>query len=111
MTKTSYVGEFVDDLRQGRGKYVDQFATSEYSGDFEHDLPHGFGKIDWADLSTFEGKVFQGRLLEGTFGFASGSVYVGTFSLKSAKFDGPQGEYVTEEAITKGEWSEGLLHG
>ena len=97
-------------MRQGRGKYIDQFTMSEYNGDFELDLPHGFGQIDWGDLSNFEGKVFKGRLENGKYGFASGSVYVGDFSLKSGKFDG-NGEYVTDEAITKGCWSEGVLHG
>lgn len=59
-----YEGCWVDDLRQGKGENVYQLKngkTSEYSGEFYYDLPHGTGVLN----SSEEDSIYSGDFVRG----------------------------------------------
>ena len=44
LSGNSYHGEFVNDQRNGQGKYVNVFNEEIYEGEWKHNKKHGFGK-------------------------------------------------------------------
>ena len=46
-----YEGAFQDGKRHGTGKLFESMTQSTYVGDWDEDLPHGFGHIEWEDAS------------------------------------------------------------
>ncbi len=55
-----YIGDFVDNLRQGEGTAYGQDGTS-YSGSWLNDLRHGRGTEKWEDGAVYEGEYFEGK--------------------------------------------------
>ena len=82
----------------------------QYKGDYENDLPHGYGTITWLDGTSFEGQLYNGRLKEGKYIFASGNLYEGQFSTETGKFEG-QGNFISDMEITEAHWVDGKMNG
>jgi hypothetical protein len=54
-----YIGEFLNDLPHGTGKYT--FHTGEsYEGEYEKGIKSGIGKYTYADGTIYEGKYSNG---------------------------------------------------
>ena len=56
MVESSYVGEFVNGLRQGSGtwkKDINDPKSTQYEGQFDKDFRHGYGEMKWADNSCY----------------------------------------------------------
>ena len=97
-------------MRHGTGELYEGITQAIYIGDWENDLPHGYGHVEWLNGCQFTGKVDAGRLAEGSFTFSSGNHYDGNFDEHSGKFSG-RGTYSNHEQIIKGEWKDGKLNG
>ena len=83
-----YVGAFEEGQRHGTGEYFEATAGSTYQGDWEADLPNGFGRIEWHDGRRFSGKVANGRLEKGSFTYPTGSQFDGEFEEATGNFSG-----------------------
>ena len=87
-TRSSYKGLFENGQRHGTGELTEVTSSYTYVGDFEDDLPHGYGHIEWADTSQFTGKMSKGRMQTGAYTFVSGNHYEGSFSEHTGTFEG-----------------------
>jgi len=129
VNKDEYEGTFVNGARSGKGVYKFKKNGDVYSGFYELNKKHGFGKMtykngkseedegDDADAEekplprggTYLGHFDNGlRDAEGTFTYANGDVYVGQWS--GGKKHG-QGTYTYAKDDTKlvGEWEKGKI--
>ena len=52
---STYKGIYENGDRVGTGTLFENLGQSEYEGDFQDDLPHGFGRITWMDGAVFVG--------------------------------------------------------
>ena len=84
MYNEKYEGDFVEDMRHGKGVYTysKRSPAKKYIGDFRNEIKHGFGTATYRD----------------------GSKYVGEF--KNGKFDG-EGTFTSKGETIKGQWNEG----
>jgi hypothetical protein len=55
--KEKYEGDYVNDKRNGEGKYT-WGGGSYYIGNFVEDLRHGFGEMHWDENSYYKGEWF-----------------------------------------------------
>lgn len=86
---SSYVGQFKDGLKHGKGKWKksQEPNCNQYEGEYERDKKNG----------------------QGTFKWASGNKYTGGY--KDDERDG-FGEMIwVDGSIYKGEWRKGIQHG
>ncbi|KAK1428914.1 hypothetical protein QVD17_17754 [Tagetes erecta] len=81
-----------------------------YTGQWQDNFPHGFGKYWWTDGCMYVGDWFKGKTMgRGTFSWPSGATYDGEF--KSGYMDG-EGTYTGPNGDTyKGQWVMNLKHG
>ena len=49
-----YIGEFKENIRQGKGKYIWN-SKDEYIGDFKNDKIEGRGIYTWENKEIYEG--------------------------------------------------------
>eukprot|EP01041_Mallomonas_annulata_P007180 gene7180-14628_t len=63
--KDIYEGEFVDNLRHGKGTLI-SYKGNKYKGEFENNWFHGFGEQSWAPFEQ-DFKIVHGKRYEGTF--------------------------------------------
>lgn len=106
-----YEGDFVNGLRQGKGKY--SYGNGDkYEGDFFENKKHGIGKMVYNENGQYHGYFENGtRHGEGVFIYPNGDVYSGWW--KNGKKHG-KGTYVFKESKMKfiGEWGDGnILNG
>ena len=85
----SYEGDWVADKKCGRGVMVWKDVDEMYLGEWENDLPHGYGEHIWAESSAkpslkrcmcnlYRGEWSNGhRAGVGTFFYSDGSQYTG----------------------------------
>jgi len=83
-----YEGDWVDGVRQGKGKYVSKSSGGVYDGEYRNDKKDGSGKYVWSNGDWYEGEWKQG-LRHGQ------GVYV--WKDKNEKYDG--------------EWKDGIKEG
>ena len=75
----SYEGDFIEDVRTGKGKYTWVNGNS-YEGDFINNERTGIGKYIWADGDYYEGDFIKGKITgKGKFIWVSGNIYEGDF--------------------------------
>jgi len=75
-----YEGQWNNNQREGDGKLIFKGNDNDvYEGKFFRDKMHGIGKRFYSKGDKFEGYFNSGKRREGTFQFASGDVFVGTF--------------------------------
>ncbi|KAI3830231.1 hypothetical protein L1987_04366 [Smallanthus sonchifolius] len=81
-----------------------------YTGQWQDNFPHGFGKYWWTDGCMYVGDWFKGKTMgRGTFSWPSGATYDGEF--KSGYMDG-EGTYTGPNGDTyRGHWIMNLKHG
>ncbi len=74
-----FYGQFVDNLKQGKGKEIT--SVHEYEGDFYMDEKHGTGKIYYKESKeTYEGEFFHNNITgRGTYKWANNDKYSGDF--------------------------------
>ncbi len=103
-----YTGEWRDDQKNGRGKYV--LSKGDFSeGVWENDKQIGRGK------EVLRGCVYEGEFKD-NFWHGSGkeirtdgSFYEGEF--KDGKWHGKGCHFLDDGSIYEGEWEEGTMHG
>lgn len=105
-----YTGNFENGIRQGTGVYICSATNLKYEGDWENDLAHGFGRIEWEDGAVYAGKMGRGRLVKGSYTFPSGSFFEGNFDELSGMFLG-EGTFQNNDEIVTGTWKDGKLNG
>lgn len=76
---TSYEGNYVDDIKEGRGKQVFSNGDS-YEGEYKNDMRNGRGIYTWSDGGYYDGE-FKDNIQhgEGKRVFASGITQEGNF--------------------------------
>lgn len=75
-----YIGEFVNEMRYGRGHYHMK-DSSVYVGNFEYDLFEGKGLLKFPDENSYDGDFKKGLYHgEGVFTLKSGKKKRGEFS-------------------------------
>ena len=55
-----YEGDWVDGVRQGKGKYVSKSSGGVYDGEYKNDKKDGSGKYVWSNGDWYEGEWKQG---------------------------------------------------
>lgn len=98
--KSRYVGEFRNNLREGKGVY--ECATSagstydyKYEGEFLQGKSTGKGQITWGNGDFYEGDVVQGKMDgKGICKYNNGRVYEGEF--RNGKKEG-HGKYTLQD--------------
>lgn len=102
----TYLGAATDLVYSGLGEfqYID---GGFYEGAFENSLREGEGIFVWENGDRFEGTWADDGIVEGTFTFASGLQYEGTFS--NGTFD--SGNFDAETAFANGGTYIGYLEG
>jgi len=78
-----YEGQWNNNQREGDGKLIFKNANDVYEGKFLRDKMHGIGKRFYSNGDKFEGYFNSGKRREGTFQFAKGAVFEGTFGCVS----------------------------
>lgn len=99
-----YNGHFVEDLKEGKGKYVyyNELCFS-YEGDFKNDNRHGKGKICYTDDSFYDGDFFNDQLHGyGFYSWSDGKFYDGYWI--RGKMETPEGKVSTFR------WSDGAVY-
>ena len=82
-----YVGEFKDNKKDGKGKYIYK-DDSHYDGEFIDDLFDGNGKYFWNDGKKYKG-LFKNGLInwKGEFIWNDNSIYVGEYINNIKQFE------------------------
>ena len=108
--RETYQGEFLDDLRHGKGTCT--FADGAvYTGEWRVGAPHGTGRFVYASGDVFEGELNNRRRERGKLRWTeSGNEYDGEWQMEV-----PHGEgtllYAAANLVHSGQWAEGLPHG
>jgi hypothetical protein len=93
--KVKYIGNFVDDIPNGKGKMISLLDGSEYDGDIVQGKKEGKGILKFKDGTEYEGEFkddnFNGN---GVLKYYNGRKYEGTF--KDGKMDG-NGKFTWED--------------
>ena len=93
--KMKYIGEFVDDIPNGKGQMINLLDGSEYNGDVINGKKEGRGILKFKDGTVYEGEFkddnFNGI---GTLKYNNGRQYEGSF--KDGKMDG-NGKFTWED--------------
>lgn len=131
-----YVGEFVDNMAEGYGKFMSHDGNLHYEGFFEKNLPHGKGIKVTNGKERYEGDFTNGKKddvkgkqnQEGVYQYEGGfknDTYNGegnylyqdgtgrnyTGSFENGQFNG-QGTYLFENCdVYEGQYVEGRKHG
>ena len=96
--KVKYIGNFIDDIPNGRGKMINLSDGSEYEGDIVQGKKDGRGILKFRDGTIYEGEFrddnFNGN---GVLKYFNGRKYEGNF--KEGKMDG-NGKFTWEDGKT-----------
>jgi hypothetical protein len=70
----------VDDQAHGQGEYIYHEQKQSYTGEWENDMQHGFGKEILCDGSVYEGNFVEGKKHgEGRYVWSDQSIYQGNW--------------------------------
>ena len=73
-----YEGDFLDGIREGRGKYSYGSNQDKYDGEWKQNLKHGIGKMIYNGKGEYNGYWENGRRHgEGVFTYPNGDIYSG----------------------------------
>ena len=96
--KMKYIGEFTDDIPNGKGVMVNLLDGSEYNGDVKNGKKEGRGILKFKDGTVYEGECkddnYNGN---GILKYFNGRKYEGSF--KDGKMDG-SGKFTWEDGKT-----------
>merc|ERR1711862_60077 len=106
-----YVGEFVDNLAEGYGKFISHDGNLNYEGYFEKNLPHGKGIKVTNGKERYEGDFTRGKKedTKGKQHVEGKYTYEGGF--KNDLYDG-EGVYKYEDGTLRsynGQWCDGVF--
>ncbi|KAL3755164.1 hypothetical protein ACJRO7_002251 [Eucalyptus globulus] len=102
------------DASMGGGEvyHAEQFVLNGdcYTGQWQDNFPHGYGKYLWTDGCIYVGQWHRGKKTgKGRFSWPSGAIYEGEF--KGGYMDG-KGTYTGPSGdVYRGEWIMNLKHG
>jgi len=110
----SYVGQFVEGFRKGRGTYTFAKSGDKYEGDYSENAKHGFGKITYLNKKGDDDDGDEENQVE------RGGTYLGHFSAGMRGCTDPEERengmsegtftYVNGDVYV-GQWQEGKKHG
>ena len=108
--KVQYIGNFIDDIPNGKGKMINLLDGSEYEGEIVQGKKEGKGILKFKDGTVYEGEFkddnFNGN---GTMKYYNGRKYEGTY--KDGKMDG-NGKFIWEDGkIYIGNYVDDKKHG
>ena len=76
----TYIGQFKNDLKNGKGKIIFSGGDEYYEGDFLNNKQTGKGFYKWKDGNTYEGDFVDGKMHgRGLYRWANGDEYEGEF--------------------------------
>jgi len=66
MNGNTYAGEFVNGLKQGKGKWKKKLEEGEVSnncfeGEYKADMKNGFGEFSWASGNKYRGNYVDDK--------------------------------------------------
>ncbi|XP_074284703.1 phosphatidylinositol 4-phosphate 5-kinase 6-like [Silene latifolia] len=104
-----YVGEWVDKLPHGHGKYLWNDGCW-YVGDWSNGKTMGKGRFSWPSGATYEGDLKNGYMDgNGTYTASNGDTYRGGWLMNLKHGHGTK-SYVNGD-VYEGEWDKGLQQG
>ena len=107
-----YEGDFLDGIREGRGKYFYSSNGDKYDGEWRQNFKHGIGKMLYNGKGEYNGYWENGRRHgEGVFTYPNGDIYSGWW--KFGEKEGT-GTYLYKASGMKiyGQWKQGkITHG
>ncbi len=106
---SSYVGDFLNGMREGEGTYITEHGKHTYKGGWKQSQKHGKGVESWANGETYIGEYRLGKFHgKGVYASRRGR-YEGmwTNGLKDGKgrMEWKHGD------IYEGHWKQGRMHG
>ncbi|CAD2215073.1 phosphatidylinositol-4-phosphate 5-kinase [Angomonas deanei] len=107
----TYDGEFVFNVRHGKGKLNLVNKTEEYEGQFQRNRKNGYGVLRYLHTNQY----YKGNFVddvregEGVMRFSNGDEYLGNFKHNSIEGFGTM-KYKNGD-IYEGEWKEGIRNG
>jgi len=105
-----YVGETLNQVRHGQGKYVFNNTFFAYEGDWLEGVKHGKGKLSMRDGGYYQGDFVNGEITgKGERLWSNGNVYVGEFENGELSGSG-QMKYADSRRYT-GQWCENKYEG
>ena len=76
-----YEGEYKNDLFDGEGHYIWKASGQEYKGEYKEGLMHGKGLFEWSDGEYYRGNFVKGKKEgEGELHMGNGRSFIGPFS-------------------------------
>jgi hypothetical protein len=101
-----YSGNFSKGRRSGFGTM--KAMNYSYTGEWENDKMHGYGKLVYPDGIIFQGKFENNQPVNGTYNLANEARYTG--NVRDGFYDS-DGVLEAEGKICKGKWKLGKMHG
>lgn len=101
-----YAGNFLKGRRSGFGAM--KGLNYSYTGEWENDKMHGYGKLVYPDGTIFQGRIENNQPVNGTYNLANGARYTG--NILDGLYDS-DGVLEIEGKICKGKWKHGKMHG
>ena len=77
-----YIGAFLNDKFNGKGKYIWKDINKEYEGDFVEGKMHGNGFLKWGNYMFYKGQFNSGvKEGKGEFGYINGNTFFLNFKM------------------------------
>jgi hypothetical protein len=109
---SEYIGQIANNLRHGKGKFINPGKVVIYDGNWENDKPHGLGKMILENDSVYIG-LFENGIKNGEGRICSINeeivYFKGTF--KKGEKDGIGEEHFADNSCYKGNYSSGKRDG
>ena len=75
-----YEGNYKDDLFDGKGHYIWKISGQEYTGEYKNGLMHGKGLYEWSEGEFYRGMFINGKKEgNGEMHWADGRSFIGPF--------------------------------
>lgn len=106
----NYIGNFVKDKKEGKGKIVYNILGDCYDGEFNNDSVIGYGVYSWNTGDVYTGYLKDGKMHGiGEYKWLNGNKYVGEYIYNVKQGKGKF--YWNDGRIYDGEFFNGKIHG
>ena len=75
-----YIGEFVEDKKEGNGQIEYKISKDKYKGSFKNDFISGYGEYTWSNKNYYKGDFKNGKMHgRGKYKWPDGSEFEGEY--------------------------------
>ena len=79
--KIHYEGDFKDDKLSGKGRIIFKLEGHVYEGDFDNNEINGFGTFKWKNGDSYTGNMLNGKMHgNGKYTYNDGKIYEGRYN-------------------------------